>query len=172
MGRPRLSPLFDPQSLVVYGASETPHCAGRLLLEGLTQGGFRGRYRVVHPTRDSVLGMACVPSAAALDFVPDVALLASGEIDPMRVMEDCAARGTRFLVMFDHGLNTTLDDHPRLRSELIAKLDGVEKHFVVVVLKKDGCVWDFLRIAPVSQRSTAGFDRFVGGFHAMKPGAP
>ena len=121
MGRPRLSPLFDPQSLVVYGASETPHCAGRLLLEGLTQGGFHGRYRVVHPTRDSVLGMACVPSAAALDFVPDVALLASGEIDPMRVMEDCAARGTRFLVMFDHGLNTTLDDHPRLRSELIAQ---------------------------------------------------
>jgi len=121
MGRPRLSPLFDPQSLVVYGASDAQHCAGRLLLEGLTQGGFRGRYRVVHPTRDSVLGMACVPSAAALDFVPDVALLASGEIDPMRVMEDCAARGTRFLVMFDHGLNTTLDDHPRLRSELIAQ---------------------------------------------------
>ena len=121
MGRPRLSPLFDPQSLVVYGASEAPHCAGRLLLEGLTQGGFRGRYRVVHPTRDSVLGMACVRSAAALDFVPDVALLASGELDPMRVMEDCAARGTRFLVMFDHGLNTTLDEHPRLRAELISQ---------------------------------------------------
>lgn len=65
-----------------------------------------------------------------------------------------------------------LDGRDALRSELVAKLDGVEKHFVVVVLKKDGCVWDFLRIAPVSQRSTAGFDRFVGGFHALKPGAP
>ena len=121
MGRPRLSPLFDPQSLVVYGASEAPHHAGRLLLEGLSQGGFRGRCGVIHPTRHSMLGIECVRSAAALDFIPDVALVAAGHLDPMRVVEDCAARGTHFVVLFDHGFDATLDDHPRLRTELVAR---------------------------------------------------
>jgi hypothetical protein len=53
-----------------------------------------------------------------------------------------------------------------LHSELIAKLDGVRKHFMVVVLKKDGCVYDFVHItnsAPTAQdRET--FEQFVQGF--------
>ncbi|HEX2878073.1 MAG TPA: hypothetical protein VHO25_00925 [Polyangiaceae bacterium] len=53
-----------------------------------------------------------------------------------------------------------------LRSELVAKLDGVRKHFIVVVLKKDGCVYDFVHItnsAPAAQdRET--FEQFVQGF--------
>ncbi|HTM43898.1 MAG TPA: hypothetical protein VL137_03025 [Polyangiaceae bacterium] len=53
-----------------------------------------------------------------------------------------------------------------LRSELSATLDGVPKHFIVVVLKKDGCVYDFLYIsrdAPASA-DVAEFDTFVQGF--------
>src|SRR5688572_15647909 len=41
----------------------------------------------------------------------------------------------------------TLDGREALRTEMVAKLDGVPKYFHVVVLKKDGCVYDFLQIA-------------------------
>ena len=60
----------------------------------------------------------------------------------------------------------TLDDREALRTELFAKLDGVPRHFVVYVLKKNGCVYDFILIAApaVDAPSKSEFDQFVLGF--------
>lgn len=59
-----------------------------------------------------------------------------------------------------------LDRREALRTELSANLDGVPKHFVVYVLKKDGCVFDFMWIGSPeeSDGNIASFDRFVRGF--------
>lgn len=58
-----------------------------------------------------------------------------------------------------------LDGREALRSELWARLDGVKKHFVVYVIKKDGCVYDFVRVADTADPARVGeFDRFVRGF--------
>lgn len=59
-----------------------------------------------------------------------------------------------------------LDGREALRTELSAKLDGVSKRFVVYVLKKDGCVYDFMWIGGgnAAQASAAEFQRFVQGF--------
>jgi hypothetical protein len=63
----------------------------------------------------------------------------------------------------------TMDGREALRTEIIAALDGVPKRYTVYVLKKDGCVFDFLHIsaraAPADSR--ASFERFVQGFHTM-----
>lgn len=62
-----------------------------------------------------------------------------------------------------------LDGREALHSELLAKLDGVRKHFIVVVLRKDGCVYDFVHIAggtPATQDREA-FERFVQGFSTL-----
>jgi hypothetical protein len=62
-----------------------------------------------------------------------------------------------------------LDGREALRTELVADLDGVAKHFVVYVLKKDGCVYDFMHIAdsPDPQQSRARFEGFVRGFATL-----
>lgn len=59
-----------------------------------------------------------------------------------------------------------LDHREALRTELSAKLDGVARHFVVYVLKKNGCVYDFVLIAAptVEAASIKEFDQFVAGF--------
>ena len=53
-----------------------------------------------------------------------------------------------------------------LRSELVASLDGVKKRYLVYVLKKDGCVYDFMQIAAggAELADQADFERFVQGF--------
>jgi hypothetical protein len=64
------------------------------------------------------------------------------------------------------------DGREARRTVLSAKLDGVPKHFVVLVAKKDNCVYDFVLIvdenASAASQATANadFQRFVGGFHA------
>lgn len=58
----------------------------------------------------------------------------------------------------------TLDARAALRTEMRAKLDGVPKHLVFVVVKKDGCVYDFWRVTDQSGDDSGEFDGFVRGF--------
>ena len=64
-----------------------------------------------------------------------------------------------------------LDGREALHTELTAKLDGVEKRFTVFVLKKNGCVYDFVHVAPVAAGAEGRrqFVGFVEGFAAIKP---
>lgn len=59
-----------------------------------------------------------------------------------------------------------LDGREALRTRLQAKLDGVPRRFRVVVLKKNGCVYDFSEIATskATPASDAVFDGMVAGF--------
>jgi hypothetical protein len=62
-----------------------------------------------------------------------------------------------------------LDGRETLRTEIVAKLDGVRMHYTVYVLKKNWCVYDFVHIAEPSSPSTSrkAFDRFVRGFGTL-----
>jgi len=62
---------------------------------------------------------------------------------------------------------TELDGREALRTELSAKLDGVPMHYLVYVLKKDGCVYDFMLIGASDSAGVNGFERFVQGFSTM-----
>jgi len=63
----------------------------------------------------------------------------------------------------------SLDGREALRTEQSAALDGVKKQYLVYVLKKDGCVYDFMLIADgVAPESRADFERFVQGFSALE----
>jgi hypothetical protein len=64
-----------------------------------------------------------------------------------------------------------LDGREAMYTELTARLDGVEKLFSVFVLKKNGCVYDFVHIARPSSPPDGRerFVAFVEGFATIKP---
>lgn len=80
-----------------------------------------------------------------------------------------------FLSFTDRVIETqqkvSLDGREALHTELTAKLDGVDMHFLVFVLKKNGCVYDFAQIAPPnpSRESRDQFIQFVQGFTTIAP---
>ncbi|RJS20260.1 hypothetical protein DRW03_19985 [Corallococcus sp. H22C18031201] len=61
-----------------------------------------------------------------------------------------------------------LDGREALRSRYVAKLDGVPVELELVVLKKDGCVFDFTYVAPpgMAEARMPDFDALLAGFHA------
>jgi len=63
-----------------------------------------------------------------------------------------------------------LDGREALRSHYTAKLDGVPVELELVVLKKDGCVFDFSYVAPLGQarERMADFNTLLAGFHAER----
>jgi hypothetical protein len=64
----------------------------------------------------------------------------------------------------------SLDGREALRTEITAALDGVKKRYLVYVMKKDGCVYDFMYIAAaeVDSGARAEFERFVQGFSTLE----
>jgi hypothetical protein len=62
-----------------------------------------------------------------------------------------------------------LDGRAALHTRLSAELDGVPKQFDVVVLKKDGCVYDFVQVAApgVNEAARERFLTFVRGFSTV-----
>ena len=63
------------------------------------------------------------------------------------------------------------DGREAMHTLLHAKLDGVAMDYDIFVLKKDGCVYDFVYVAdPAKSDGGAGaavFERFVGTFHTL-----
>jgi hypothetical protein len=63
-----------------------------------------------------------------------------------------------------------LDGREALRSRYTAKLDGVPVELELVVLKKDGCVFDFTYVAPPGEVEPrlSDFDTLLAGFRAER----
>jgi hypothetical protein len=59
-----------------------------------------------------------------------------------------------------------MDAREALRTHLRAKLDGVPRELVLVVMKKNGCVYDFSLVAPPG----AAFEHAEGAFDALTRG--
>ncbi|MGV3624058.1 MAG: hypothetical protein ACO1OB_24790 [Archangium sp.] len=63
-----------------------------------------------------------------------------------------------------------LDGRDALRTRVTAKLDGVPVELILVVLKKNGCVYDFTYLSPVGRGAerVAVFDQLLAQFAAGK----
>jgi hypothetical protein len=61
------------------------------------------------------------------------------------------------------------DGREAMRTEATAKLDGVERRFLVFVLKKDRCVYDLIYFAAPDRFDTGAprFDAWAKGFTAL-----
>lgn len=60
-----------------------------------------------------------------------------------------------------------LDGREALRTHVVASLDGVPRELLIVVLKKNDCIYDFTLITPHDAsfgRAQTVFEGFVGGF--------
>ena len=62
----RLEPLLHPRSVAVLGATERTGTVGRITVSNLLKGGFNGALFAVNPRYQSVCGVPCFPSLAAL----------------------------------------------------------------------------------------------------------
>jgi hypothetical protein len=72
----------------------------------------------------------------------------------------------------DSEVVVSLDSREALHTQMRAKLDGVKMAYDIFVLKKDGCVYDFVYVArPAHVTGVPEFERFVMGFRTVGPGA-
>lgn len=118
-------------------------------------------------------------SLAFRDAGHDGSILVNGRCGLRGVDDTPLSALTGHLVMgttereLDAEVVVPLDSREALHTQMRAKLDGVKMAYDIFVLKKDGCVYDFVYVAP-PDRAAAGsidFEHFVMGFRTAGPGA-
>ena len=86
-----LSPLLQPRSVAVIGASDREGNLGGLATGFLQKFGYRGHVWPVNAGRAEVAGLPCFPSLAALPSTPDLAIVAVPAEAVNGVVADCIA---------------------------------------------------------------------------------
>ena len=103
-----LTPLLEPRSLAVVGASARPGSFGDTLVGQLLSGGYRGTVHLVNPRYREVAGRPCRPSLADLPEPVDLAVLAVPNAALEAQLEAAAAAGIPAAVIFA----SCVDDRP------------------------------------------------------------
>ena len=99
--------LFKPASIAVIGAGRRPGSVGHAVLANLVASGYPGPVEVVNPHADEILGVASVPSVAALSRAPELAVVCLPAPAAAEAVEECGKRGVRAVVIISSGLTGT-----------------------------------------------------------------
>ncbi len=102
-----LSPLFEPGSVAVIGASERPGAIGSVLVRNILAAEFKGELYAVNPRHESVHGTRCHASIADVPRRVDLAVIATPPATVPDLITQCGAAGVRAAVVITAGFSET-----------------------------------------------------------------
>jgi acetyl coenzyme A synthetase (ADP forming)-like protein len=111
--------FFHPHSVAVVGASRRPGSVGFRLLEALTTNGFRGPIYPVNPRATELAGLRCYASVRNIPGPVDLAVIAVPRDAVLEVVDDCAARDIRALIVITAGFAEAGPEGSALQHRLV-----------------------------------------------------
>ncbi|MEI7782763.1 MAG: acetate--CoA ligase family protein [Betaproteobacteria bacterium] len=111
--------IFHARSIALIGLSSDPRKMTGAPLGILRQTGFAGPIYPVNPRVAEIGGLRSYPSIASLPQAPDVAMIMLGAKHCAQAVRECAAKGTRAVVVLSSGFEET-DGGQQAAAELLA----------------------------------------------------
>jgi acetyltransferase len=102
MIHPNLLKLVAPQSIAVVGANDKGNSGARVI-QCARELGFEGSLYPVNPSYESIQGIRCYPSLAALPEVPDVVVASVPGKRALTVLAEGEAAGVGGMIFFGNG---------------------------------------------------------------------
>ena len=119
-----LRPFFQPKSVAVIGASRNPSSIGYRILECLALNGFKGSIYPVNPSAAEIRGLRTYATVRELPESADLAVIAVPRDAVLGVLDDCAARGVRAVIIITAGFAEVNSVGRELQQRLIEKARG------------------------------------------------
>jgi len=111
--------FFEPQSVVVIGASAIPHKPGNDVIRNILANGYSGKLYLVNPKGGEIMGMKVESSIHNLPEGIDLAVVILPASANPQAIRDCAARGIRAIVLAAGGFSEVDESGEQLQEELI-----------------------------------------------------
>jgi acetyl coenzyme A synthetase (ADP forming)-like protein len=119
-----IRPFFKPNAVAVVGASRNPSSIGYRILDELVRAGFQRGIYPVNPKADVINGLTVYPSVTAIPQPVDLAIIAVPRDAVLAVVDDCAARGVRALIVITAGFSESDQTGRDLQKQLLDKVRG------------------------------------------------
>lgn len=111
--------LLTPESVAVIGASREPGGIGQTVLRNLLAADFTGPVYPVHRHVRAVAGVRAYRSVSAIDGEVDLAVLAVPAEGVLELVEECAEKGVKGLVVVSSGFGETGPEGRARQEELV-----------------------------------------------------
>jgi len=115
-----LNRIFNPASIAVVGASETPGKAAERRTRSLLKGGYKGKVFLINPKRETLFNQKAYPS---LDKIPEPVDLVMVVIPPRfipDVIHQCAGKKAKGAVIITAGLGETGKEGKEIESRILS----------------------------------------------------
>jgi acetyl coenzyme A synthetase (ADP forming)-like protein len=116
-----ISRILEPGSVAVVGAGRGEFNIGRTVVRNLLTGRFKGPIYPINPNTATIEGLACVANIEAVEGPVDLAVLAVPAEQCLDVVEACARKGVRGLVVISSGFAEAGEAGAALQSELLRR---------------------------------------------------
>jgi len=119
-----IRPFFKPNGVAVVGASRDPSSIGRRILEAIVLNRFEGPVYPVNPRATVVGSMPAYRSVRDLPVQVDLAVIAVPRDAVLNVVDDCAERGVRAVLVITAGFSEVGAEGEALQRQLRDKVRG------------------------------------------------
>ncbi|MBS3809042.1 MAG: CoA-binding protein, partial [Desulfobacterales bacterium] len=114
-----LDKLFCPRSVAIVGLPQGMK-TGKLFLLALQDMGFSGPIYPVNPSAQNIDGLKCYPDVSAIEDEVDLAIVLVGRDAAFQVVQECAEKGVRGVVLFTAGYRETgSEEGRRIEKEMV-----------------------------------------------------
>ena len=130
LDRHYLTPLFEPASVAIIGASTRAGSIGAVLIENMRASKYNGMLYAVNPKQVNIQGVPCFPSIGKVPQRIDLAIIATPPQTVPQLINECGQAGVQAVVVITAGFSETGAEGAKLEREL---LENARRHRVRVI---------------------------------------
>lgn len=100
-----LTPLLEPRSVGIIGASEREGSLGDVLVRNMLDAGYKGKLFAINPKHESVRGIACYKSVEDVPQRLDLVVIAVRAEKVLAILDACGRAGVKAAILLSAGFS-------------------------------------------------------------------
>ena len=100
-----LTPLFEPKSVAVIGASERENSVGSVIFRNIIEGDYKGRLYPINPKHEEIQGYPAFKSIEEIGARVDLAVIATRPQTVPGIIEQCGRSGVKNVIVITSGFS-------------------------------------------------------------------
>ncbi len=114
-----MAPLFEPDGIAVFGASDRTDAIGGIVFRNLLAAGYAGKVVAINPGRSEVQGRPAFPSLADAEQHVDLAVVATPARTVPAIVEQCGEHGVKMMLIISAGFRETGAEGRMIEDEVV-----------------------------------------------------
>lgn len=114
--------FFEPKSVAVIGASDTPPKGGYHVMNNLINYGFKGKIFPVNPGKKEILGCTVYRSIKELPEAAELAVIVIPRDGVLQALRECADKGIQSIIISSGGFSDADDEKGKEMARQVSEL--------------------------------------------------